>query len=140
VTDAGAVFSFGCGEHGAVFSFGCGEHGALGHNSLNSEVLPRRIDALTQMGRRFVAVAAGSRHALALTDDGQLYGWGDMCNGHGQTQHTPQLVTALAGQRVLLVYAHDCSSCAVTENGKLYTWGQFFGNSAHLGHGVDDPQ
>ena len=39
-----------------------------------SEVLPQQIQALAQTGRRFVAVVAGFYHALALTEEGELYG------------------------------------------------------------------
>jgi len=100
---------------------------------LQSEVLPQRIQALVETGRRFVAVAAGDYHALALTDTGVVYGWGHGdANGHRQEQRTPQQVAALAGQRITLVYAQDVSSCAVMENGELYTWGR---DGLHLGHG-----
>ena len=129
VTDAGAVLSFG--QSGT---------GALGHGLSTSEVVPRRIEAPAETGRRFVAVAAGNVHSLALTEEGHVYGWGyELANGHGQGC-TPQLVTALAGVRVLLVYAHECSSSAVTEKGELYTWGEAPLNTFHLGHIVDAPQ
>jgi len=130
----GASFTLAVTDAGAVFSFGSGE---LGHGSSTSEVLPRRIEALAATGRRFVAVAAGDFHSLALTEEGLVYGWDDGCaNGHGQEQRTPQLVTALAGHKVKLVYARDFSSCAVTEKGELYTWGAGSPNSFNLGHGV----
>ena len=129
-------------DAGAIFSFGDGEGGALGHGSEEVEVLPRRIEVLAETGRRFVAVAAGYLHALALTEEGHVYGWGDgIANGHGQGQRTPQLVTALAGKRVTLVYADRYSSCAVTIKGELHTWG---GSGPikcfHLGHGVATQQ
>jgi len=124
-------------DAGAVFSFGENPHGALGHGLSTSEVLPRRIEALTETGRRFVAVAAGWSHSLALTEEGHVYGWGHgRANGHGQEQRTPQLLTALAGVRVLLMYARDFSSRAVTEKGKLYTWGAGDYKNFNLGHGV----
>jgi len=126
-------------DAGAVFSFGFEQYGKLGHGSLESEVLPRRIQALADTGRRFVAVAAGCYHALALTEKGHVYGWGDgLDNGHGQEQHTPQQVAALLGEPVKLVYAYGFYSCAVTETGELYIWGR--GSSFHLGHGVAAPQ
>ena len=128
-------------DAGAVFSFGQSRHGSLGHGLFTSEVLPRRIEALTETGRRFVAVAAGQDHSLALTEEGHVYGWGDgLANGHGQEQRTPQRVVALAGVRVLLVYARDSASCAVTERGELYTWGDGDLTSFNLGHMVDAPQ
>jgi len=73
----GGGFTLVATDDGAVFSFGGhGAHGALGHGSSESEVLPRRIYALAQTGRRFVAVAAGFGHGLALTEEGELYGLG----------------------------------------------------------------
>ena len=123
VTDAGAVFSFG-------FSW----EGGLGRGSLVSEVLPRRIQDLAETGRRFVAVAAGYCHDFALTEKGELYGWGcERANGHGREERTPQRVAALIGQRIKLVYAHDSASCVVTEKGELFTWGDSSGEDS-LGH------
>ena len=134
----GHCFTLAVTDAGAVFSFGQSGDGALGHGLSTSEVLPRRIEALTETGRRFVAVAASDYHALALTEEGTVYGWGDgYANGHGQEQRTPQLVTALASVRVLLVYARNFFSCAVTEKGELYTWGRSIQHAGfHLGHGV----
>jgi len=134
VIDAGAVFYFGFG-----FGLGLGGEDTLDHGSFKSEVLPRRIQALAVTGRRFVAVAAGEQHCLALTAEGQVYGWGlGYANGHGQDQDTPKLVAALAGERVALVYAHGGCSCAVAEKGEFYAWGR--DGRFNLGHGVDAPQ
>jgi len=120
----GAGFTLAVTDAGAVFSFGFSRGGALGHGSLESEVLPRQIEALAGARRRFVAVAAGDCHALALTKEGELYGWGDdLANGHGRKERTPQRVAALIGQRVKLIAAKDYASCAVTETGELFTWG-----------------
>jgi len=121
-------------DAGAVFSFGDGKAGVLGHGSLEAEVLPRRIEALTQTGCRFVTVAAGGRHVFALTEEGDLYGWGDEDgNGHGRGEHTPRQVAAFLGQRVKHVAACKFTSCAVTEKGELFTWG--WGEHGDLGHG-----
>jgi len=133
----GLFFTLAVTDAGVVFSCGSGPLGVLGHGSMESEMLPRQIEALTQTGRRFVAVAAGDCHALALTEEGQLYGWGwGGANGHGQggkhDTHTPELLTALLGERVTCVDAAALSSCAVTETGELYTWGA---GSRLLSHG-----
>jgi len=132
----GYDFTLAVTDAGEVFSFGYSNVGALGHGSLETEVLPQRIEALVQTGRRFVAVAAGSSHSLALTEEGELYGWGaGVANGHGRDEPTPQRVAALIGQRVKQVDAGGSASCAVTEKGELYTWG---GNEfGQLGHGDD---
>jgi len=137
----GYEFTLAVTDSGAVFSFGQSEYGVLGHGDFStSEVLQRRIEALAETGRRCVAETAGYNHALALTEEGQVYGWGHWAtNGHGQSQPTPQPVAGL--ERVKLLYVHDNSSCAVTEKGELYTWGDIgYPNNFNLGHGVGSPQ
>jgi len=134
----GEGFTLAVTDAGAVFSFGFSWAGTLGHGSLESEVLPRRIEALAQTRRRFIAVAAGYSHALALTEEGELYGWGyERANGHGREERTPQRVAALIGQRIKLVNARDGCSCVVTENGELFTWS---GSSAKGNLGHEGPQ
>jgi len=135
VTDAGAVFFFGCSTAGVL------GYGSLEGEVLESEVLPRRIEALAEMGR-FVAVAAGSRHSLALTEGGELYGWGaGNANGHGREERTPHRVAALIGKHVKLVGTSESASCAVTEKGELFTWGgNPLGENSFLGHEVAAPQ
>jgi len=125
-------FTLAVTDAGAVFSFGFSRDGGLGHGPLTSEVLPRRIETLAQTRLRFVAVAAGDFHALALTEECELYGWGaGRANGHGREERTPQRVAALIGQRVKFVNARDAASCAVTEKGELFTWGM--GSLGHEG-------
>jgi len=137
----GHGFTLAVTDAGAVLSFGRCHEGVLGHGSPEAQVLPRRIEALTQTGRRFVAVAAGEAHALALTEEGELYGWGHASanghgrNGHGRAERTPRRVAALSGERVKLVYARDDASCAVTEKGELFTWSDD-GSAYTLDHGV----
>jgi len=130
----GYGFTLAVTDAGAVFSFGFSRGGGLGHGSMESVVLPWQITALVGTGRRFVAVAAGRCHALALTEEGELYGWGHKsANGHGREECTPQRVAALIGQRVKLVDARDSASSAVTEMGELFTWGSSSGWGS-LGH------
>ena len=136
----GYGFTLAVTDAGAVLSFGYSEEGVLGHGSLEAEVLPRRIEALAQTGRQFVAVAAGGDHALALTEEGELYGWGDGgANGHGREERTPRRVAALIAERVRLIDTGFDASCAVTEKGELFTWSQD-GSQYNLGHADDTPQ
>jgi len=88
-------------------------------------------------------VAVGNDHVLALTEEGELYGWGnEEANGHGsEAAHlggyecTPRRVAAFGRARVKLVDAWMYSSCAVTEEGELFTWGW-----GSFGHGDDGPR
>jgi len=136
----GDGFAVAVVDAGAVYSFGFSPLGALGHGSLEAEVLPKRVEALTQTGRRFVAVATGAFHALALAEEGELYGWGSgsRVNPIPRDAPTPHQVAALVGQRVKLVCVGAFSSCAVTAKGELYTWGD--GEHGQLGHGVEEHQ
>jgi len=61
-------------------------------------------------------VATGSCHALALTERGELYGWGGGLL-------VPQRVVELVGEHVKLVAAKHDSSIAMTESGELFAWG-----------------
>jgi len=134
----GEGFTLVATDGGAVLSFGHGAHGALGHGSSESEVLPRRIEALAQTGRRFVAVAAGYGHGLALTEEGELYGWGKWQHAEDPLhQRVPERFAELVGKQVKLMYAVDSSSCVVTENGELFSWSLNFDSTNHLGHGMD---
>jgi len=136
----GLGFTLAVTDAGAVFSFGYSPYGALGHGSFVAEVLPRQIEALAQTGRQFVVVAAGGLHALALTDEGELYGWGhENFSGHDRDEEPiPHQVTALVGHRVQHVDAGGCSSCAVTEKGEFFIWGG--GEFGRLGHGDAEQQ
>jgi len=133
----GYGFTITVTDAGEVFSCGYSDDGALGYGSLHPRLtLPWRIESLTLTGRRFVAVAAGPFHALALTEEGELYGWGaEEANGHGSNEPTPHRLNAFNGQPIKHVNAGGSASCAVTENGEFYTWGDGFGNYGQLGHG-----
>jgi len=136
----GHFFTVAVTDAGAFFFFGTIQHGSSPASLSESETLPRRSTVLAQTGRRFVAVAACDYHILTLTEEGELYGWGDeLASGHGSYQHTLRRVAALLCKRIRLVYAEGSVSCAVTENGELYTWGGLivfsFYTCYHLGHG-----
>jgi len=147
----GNGFTLAVTDAGEVISFGFSRQGGLGHGSLESMELPWWIEAPAEMGR-VVSVAAVTSHAIALTEGGELYGWGaGNVNGHGRVECTPHRVAALIGQRVKLVLAQGSSSCAVTEKGEVFTWGvpwlgDFggFGTGgflgSFLGHSVATPQ
>jgi len=133
----GNGFTLAVTDAGEVFSFGFSRQGALGLGSLERTEVPRRIQAPAEMGR-VVSVAAGSSHAIALTEGGEVYRWGaGNVNGHGRVEYTPHRVAALIGRRVKIVLAQGSYSCAVTEKGELFTWGvAWLGDAGGFGTGV----
>ena len=75
------VLEVAAGEHhslalcdGKVYSFGDGRHGKLGHGDAAPQMVPRVIAGL--QGVRVSSVAAAGTTSLAVTTDGEVYGWG----------------------------------------------------------------
>lgn len=75
---AGAAHTLFCTDEGGVFSFGLNDRGQLGHNPRLTEV-PHPEEVL--LPDAVSAVAAGSRHSLALTKSGEVWAWGDASQG-----------------------------------------------------------
>jgi alpha-tubulin suppressor-like RCC1 family protein len=71
---AGECHSLVLTEAGAVLSFGMGDHGCLGHGDEEEQHTPKGIEALRE--ERVVAVAAGGAHSLCVLQDGRAFGWG----------------------------------------------------------------
>ena len=69
---------------GDVYSWGWGEHGQLGLGSGEGVTKTVSVPTLVQVDLElsFKAVGCGARHTVALTDSGEVYGWG--WNGYGQ--------------------------------------------------------
>jgi alpha-tubulin suppressor-like RCC1 family protein len=82
---------------GTVLSLGSGLHGRLGRPVSDGEncVLPQIVPGLEAV--HVVAVAAGERHTLLLSKEGNVYSFGDGSMGqlgHGEGRHTS--ITGLA--------------------------------------------
>ncbi|KAF3943543.1 hypothetical protein CMV_029911 [Castanea mollissima] len=67
---------------GCVYTWGRGMFGRLGTGSESDQLFPVRVN-FDSPGRskqdpplKFVAVAAGAYHSLALADDGSIWCWG----------------------------------------------------------------
>ena len=66
---------------GGVFTFGAGMYGQLGHGTVESEYLPRKV--LDLMGTEVTQIACGRCHTLCyIANSGRLYSFG--LNGNGQ--------------------------------------------------------
>ena len=126
-------------ESGALYSWGNGNYGKLGHGDVQSQLLPKRVEAMQE---HVCIVAAGEYHSLAITASGMLYSWGDDDHGklgHGdrENQLLPKRVEALQ-ERVCSAAAGCEHSLAVTQSGALYAWG--YGGEGQLGHGDEEEQ
>ncbi|XP_065861404.1 PH, RCC1 and FYVE domains-containing protein 1-like [Euphorbia lathyris] len=85
-------------------------------------------------------IACGSRHAVLVTKQGEIFSWGEGSGGklgHGAEVDVPnaKLIDALAGMNIESVACGENHTCAVTLSGDLYSWGDGVYNSGVLGHG-----
>ncbi|XP_075207297.1 putative E3 ubiquitin-protein ligase HERC3 isoform X2 [Anomaloglossus baeobatrachus] len=123
-------------SQGQLFSWGAGSEGQLGHSTAERSIpVPRLIKKLNQ--QKVLQVSCGSQHCLALSDDGQLFTWGQ--NAHGQLglgqgitqQSSPQRVKSLEGIPLAQVTAGGYHSFALSLSGAVFGWGK--NSSGQLG-------
>jgi RCC1 and BTB domain-containing protein len=78
-----------CGSHhtialtseGEVFAFGQNNSGQIGCGSTANQPTPRRVSAV--IGNiKIMSIACGQTSTFAVSDTGEVYGWG--YNGNGQ--------------------------------------------------------
>jgi alpha-tubulin suppressor-like RCC1 family protein len=92
-----------------------------------------------------IALSAGSRHSLALREDGTVWAWGtsfhgaidnglDAGNGDGST--TPIWIPALSN--ISAVFAGGDRSMALTADGELWAWG--YNDYGALGNGTTEDE
>jgi hypothetical protein len=87
---------------------------------------------------KITQVAVGTAHAIVLSDEQYVFGWG--ANAHGQLGHgnthaydSPTMINALAGKGIVRIACGGNVSAFVSSTGLLLTCGQ--GEHGSLGHG-----
>ena len=124
----------------AVVTFGCNDDGQLGRSDRSSKTpftdedvmteanLPKMIQGLENA----VAISCGSRHSMALTQDGNVcsWGWGKMGQlGHGNYVNalsTPTCIEYFTKNNICIKYIScgGCHSGAIAQDGTVYMWGE----------------
>ena len=75
----------------AIFVWGNNAFGKLGVGDVTADIAPTVLPVA--LPSRCVAVAASGRTSAALTESGELFLWGDVCQGAtGVLRHAPQRV------------------------------------------------
>ncbi|XP_063677273.1 E3 ubiquitin-protein ligase HERC2-like isoform X2 [Bolinopsis microptera] len=128
---------------GKVYSAGNGTYGRLGIGSNDSVSMPTLLKSIQHITITKIAVHSTGKHCLALSQDGEVFSWGEGDDGklgHGSrnNQDRPRVIEALRGKQVIEVSAGGAHSAAITTLGRLYTWGK--GRYGRLGHGDYDDQ
>ncbi|KAL6498089.1 Ultraviolet-B receptor uvr8 [Orobanche gracilis] len=83
-------------------------------------------------------VAAGAEHTAAVTEDGELYGWGwgrygNLGLGDRDDRLVPGKVSTYEGEKMVLVACGWRHTISVSSSGSLYTYG--WSKYGQLGHG-----
>ncbi|KAL1817970.1 hypothetical protein ACET3Z_020544 [Daucus carota] len=89
---ASGVISAAIGVDGSLWVWGKSKRGQLGlGKGVTEAVIPSRVEVLA--GEEIAKVSLGWGHALALTKDGKLFGWGYSADGRlgriGDTEESP---------------------------------------------------
>lgn len=121
---------------GEVQSWGRNQNGQLGLGTTEDCPVPQKIEAF--QGISVKMVAAGAEHTAAVTEDGELYGWGwgrygNLGLGDRMDRLVPQKVSAIEGEKMILVACGWRHTISVTSTGALYTYG--WSKYGQLGHG-----
>lgn len=137
----GGAHSAAITASGELYTWGKGRYGRLGHGDSENQLKPKLVEAL--LGNRVFDVACGSGDAqtLCITEDDNVWSWGDgdygkLGRGGSDGCKVPLKIESLAGLGVIKVECGSQFSVALTRSGSVYTWGK--GDYHRLGHGTDD--
>ncbi|KAL3528160.1 hypothetical protein ACH5RR_012816 [Cinchona calisaya] len=124
---------------GEVQSWGRNQNGQLGLGTTEDSLVPQKIGAF--QGISVKMVAAGAEHTAAVTEDGELYGWGwgrygNLGLGDRNDRLIPEKVSAVEGENMTLVACGWRHTISVSSSGGLYTCG--WSKYGQLGHGDFD--
>jgi alpha-tubulin suppressor-like RCC1 family protein len=122
---AGDSHTCGATTAGKVFCWGANDRGQLGNGSTSFSKVP----FLTPINRKetFIKVVAGTKHSCGLTEDNEIYCWGE--NGAGQIGNGKNSGRALfpAWLKDPLGYtglaAGGSATCALRRDGSVVCWG-----------------
>ncbi len=131
---AGHYSSFAV-KNGAAWAWGRNDTGQLGDGSKTNRRTPVQVSGLS--GVTVVQVAGGRNHAMALSDDGHVYTWGNNTYGQlgdGTTASTTSahVVPGLSG--IVEIFAGRDHCLALGTGGQIWSWGR--NQSGQLGDGT----
>ncbi|XP_022531523.2 E3 ubiquitin-protein ligase HERC2 isoform X2 [Astyanax mexicanus] len=137
----GSTYSAAITADGELFTWGRGNYGRLGHGSSEDQTTPMLVTALKGLKVIDVACGSGDAQTLSVTENGQVWSWGDgdygkLGRGGSDGCKSPKLVEKLQDLDIVKVCCGSQFSVALTKDGQVYTWGK--GDNQRLGHGTDE--
>jgi alpha-tubulin suppressor-like RCC1 family protein len=140
---AGGNFSLALTSDGRVFAWGSGP---LGTGDNSSSMVPVEITASGPLAGKSIVSIAAAGHCLALTEEGQVYGWrfnDDYQLGLGYYAFSILIPTLLdapgvfGGRPVVAISAGQNHSLALTSDGRVFAWGSNYSGKTGLGMTTD---
>ena len=140
---AGRTHSAAVGSDGNLYAWGDNTQGQLGDSTTSQRTRPvkaARPDG-ADTGFTWVRAAAGDGYTMALGSDDNLYAWGSLPGGLGDTGRTASSSRPLPVRipdgtppafRYEQIIAGDTHAAAIGSDGQLYTWGS--NTHGQLGH------
>ncbi|XP_010420281.1 PREDICTED: ultraviolet-B receptor UVR8-like [Camelina sativa] len=134
----GAFHNLALKEDGTLWAWGNNEYGQLGTGDTQPRSYPIPVQGLDDL--TLVDIAVGGWHSTALTNEGEVYGWGR--GEHGRlglgdndksSKMLPQKVNLLAGEDIIQVSCGGTHSVALTRDGRIFSFGR--GDHGRLGYG-----
>ena len=104
----GTTYGIGCDMEGKVYTWGYTKV----TDTIDIGDIPEEVQ-----NAHIVKVAAGFDHAVALSDEGEIFVWGNTRLGQGDIPMKAQ------GQDIIQIEASTQYSAALTADGYLYMWG-----------------
>jgi E3 ubiquitin-protein ligase HERC4 len=117
-------------EWGQLFSWGSNNFGQCGHENESSSVypVPKLVKSLAT--KQIIQISCGQFHSLALTNSGEIYGFGS--NIHGQLGlgfesekvNKPTLIKSLSGIPISFICCGGNHSFALSKSGAVFGFGK----------------
>ena len=137
-------------EDGLVYTWGCNDDGSLGRDG--EETFPMLVDTMAQKGVPVVSVGCGDGQTMAVTAEGEVYGWGCYKDKEGkkwfnpspsiskndmkallkdinQQKNFPILIQGVSG--AVEIACGSAFNLALCADGSVYSWG--LGECGELG-------
>ena len=116
---------------GKLYGWGYNSYGEIGRGNTSNYNYPTEIASSYFSYKRIIKICRVCYHAsCALTDEGEVYAWGNgsygaFLKGNTSNYNTPQLLTWFSNNNIKIVdvtggYYHWL---ALSDQGKIYTWG-----------------
>ncbi|KPL98446.1 RCC1 and BTB domain-containing protein [Sarcoptes scabiei] len=95
----------------------------LGHRDIVEPDRPQEIVSLRKL--KLIDIVAGQRHVMALTENGELFSWGENRFGQlGSPNSFESLEPILIGNHIISLACGANHTLALTKSGQVFAWGR----------------